>query len=221
MSAGCTWKPTSTAEGLKTQKGILLEFSPQNSCCFAGLALQSKINGSHWPVCVCMYVQESLPEISREWEMHQRGPCVTLNICMFLGCVPLFQRLLFGKAFPSLFGCVCWFSSAQEKQWEESVSLSLSALFLSLTRLFVIFPPPTNPREAMLIKTYIAEAYATILFPGKPCQQHIQWLRRWRPGKSFSKCIRDQTYTVSARQLQLPLLSWTSDQPRTAGVLKW
>lgn len=65
--------------------------------------------------------------------MHQRGPCVTLNIYMFLGCVPLFQRLLFGKAFPSLFGCVCWFSSAQEKQWEESVSLSLCIVFVSHT----------------------------------------------------------------------------------------
>lgn len=54
------------------------------------------------------------------------------------------------------------------------ICLSLSALFLSLTPLFVIFPPPTNPREQMLVKTYIAEAYAAILFPGRLCQQHIQ-----------------------------------------------
>lgn len=98
--------------------------------------------------------------------------------------------------------------------------LSLSALFLSLMPLFVIFPPPTNPREAMLIKTHVAEAYATVLFPGKTCQNHMQWLRRRAPRKSFCKCIRDQTYTISARQLCLPHLSWTSDQPRTAGVLK-
>lgn len=55
------------------------------------------------------------------------------------------------------------------------ICLFLSTLFLSLTPLFVIFPPPTNPtREPMLLKTYIAEVYAAILSPGRLCQQHIE-----------------------------------------------
>lgn len=57
--------------------------------------------------------------------MHQRGACVTLNMCMFQGCLPPSQRVLFGKVFASFLGCVCGFSSAQEKQWEDYVTLSL------------------------------------------------------------------------------------------------
>lgn len=107
-----------------------------------------------------------------------------------------------------------------------NLSLSLSALFLSLTRLFVIFPPPTNPREAMLIKTYIAEAYATILFPGKPCQQHIQWLRdgyleeaspnaletrptQSQPGNSSShSCLGHQTSPGQQESLKYKAVSY-------------
>lgn len=97
---------------------------------------------------MCIYVQEPLPEISGELGMHQRGPCVTLNICMFHGWLLPSLKLLLGKAF-ALLSVVCagFLSPAVG-----GICLPLSTLFLSPKPLFVIFPPPQIPGSQYCLK---------------------------------------------------------------------
>lgn len=163
-----------------------------------------------------IYVQESLPEISRELEMYQRGPCVILNICMFHGWLPPSQRLLFGKAFALLLVVFVGFlqprrSSGRNPSLSDYIAFVSKAIICNL-------PSPTNPRESILLKTYITEACVTFLLPGKLCRQHIQWQRRWAPSKSQTECIRDQTSATSASHA--PLRGQTSQGFQIAGVLQ-
>lgn len=147
------------------------------------------------------------PEISRELEKyHRRCPCVTLNICMFHGWLASPQGLLLVKL---CCGCGFFFSLGKAVG---GFCVSVQIVFFSKV-IICNLPSPTNPREPILLKTYIAWSSAAYLSPGKWCQQHIQWLRRWAPGKSQSKCFRVQTPATSARQLHLPHSCQGSDQP--------
>ena len=121
---------------------------------------------------MCIYVQESLPEISRELEMYQRGLCATLNICMFHGWLPSSQKLLFRKAFTLLSVVFVGFLQPRRSSGR-NLSLSVCIVFVSKA-VICNLPSPTNPREPILLKTYIAEACAAFLLPGKLCLQHIQ-----------------------------------------------
>lgn len=152
-----------------------------------------------------IYVQESLPEISKGIGMHQRDPCVTLNIWLFHGCLPPSQILLFLKAFALLSAVFAGFSQPRISSGR-NLSLSVYIVFVSKA-IICNLPSPTYPRKPILLKAYIAEPCAIFPLPGKLCWQHIQWQRRWAPSKRYTGCVRDQTPAISARQLHLPHLS--------------
>lgn len=130
---------------------------------------------------------------------------------MFHGWLTPSLRLLFGKAF-ALFLLV--FVGFLQPRRSSGRNLSISVYIVFVSKAIICnLPSLTNPREPILLKTYIAEACAAFLLPGKLCQQHIQWLRRWAPSKRQTECIRDQISTTSARQLRLPCASPGSEQP--------
>lgn len=210
--------PLQLLKDWKHKKGFYKSFHHRTATALLGWLCRVKAVGHTWPQCVCECPRVVARDFKGLRNTSERALCHFKYLYVSV-LSSSFPEVSVWKSIGFAFGFCLWvFLSPGEAVG--GISLSPSALFLSLMPLFVIFPPHTNPREAMLIKTYIAEAYAAILFSGKTSQEHIQCLRKWTPRKSFCKCIRNQTYTISARQLCLPHLSWMSDQPRTAGVLK-
>ena len=86
---------------------------------------------------------------------------------MLHGWVPPSQRLLFGKAFalPSVV-----FVGFLQPRRSSGRNLSLSVYIVFVSEAIICnLPSPTNPRDPILLKTYIAEACAAFLLPGKIC----------------------------------------------------
>ena len=157
----------------------------------------------------CIYVQESLPEMSRGLEMHQRALChfKYLHVSWLASS---FLETSVWKSFHFAFGCVCWvFFSLGEAVG--GTCLSLPTLFLSLKPLFVIFPPPQIPRSQNGLKLTLPKL--VLHFSYLENWPHIQWQRRWAAGKSHTEWTRDQTSAISTRQLHLPHSLWRPGQP--------
>lgn len=84
---------------------------------------------------------------------------------MFHGWFPPSLRLLFGKAFILLSVVFVGFLQPRRSSGR-NLSLSVYIVFVSKA-IICNLPSPTNPREPILLKTYIAEACAAFLFPWK------------------------------------------------------